>query len=155
MGKVHHYALSLEWMGNRGDGTTTYRGYDRDHVIRAEGKPDILGSSDSAFLGSAERWNPEELLLASIAACHKLWYLHLCTTKGIVVRAYSDRPTGMMIEETTGAGQFSEVTLNPSVTIAAGDPSVAESLHGQVGTLCFIARSVNFPIRHSSKIIKV
>ncbi|MEM9211568.1 MAG: OsmC family protein, partial [Pseudomonadota bacterium] len=126
MGKVHHYALSLEWVGNRGDGTTTYRGYDRDHVIRAEGKPDILGSSDSAFLGSAERWNPEELLLASIAACHKLWYLHLCTTKGIVVRAYSDRPTGMMIEETTGAGQFSEVTLNPSVTIAAGDPSVAE-----------------------------
>ncbi|MEM9716017.1 MAG: OsmC family protein [Pseudomonadota bacterium] len=150
MGKEHHYALKLRWTGNRGSGTSHYRDYDRNHVISAVGKPDLVGSADPAFLGNPARWNPEELLLASIAACHKLWYLHLCTTKGIVVTAYEDSPTGTMIEKPNGAGQFSEVVLHPVVTISEGDLSLAEDLHHQVGDFCFIARSVNFPIRHTA-----
>jgi len=152
MAKEHHYTLTLEWTGNRGTGTSSYRAYDRDHVISADGKPDLVGSSDPAFLGNPERWNPEELLLASIAACHKLWYLHLCTTEGIVVTNYVDAPTGKMIEAANGAGQFSEVILNPVVTISEGDLKIAKDLHHKVGDLCFIARSVNFPIRHRAQI---
>lgn len=152
MAKEHHYSLTLKWTGNRGSGTTSYRDYDRDHVISADGKPDLVGSSDPSFLGNPERWNPEELLLASIAACHKLWYLHLCTTKDIIVTDYVDHPTGKMIEEANGAGQFSEVTLKPKVTISKGNPKTAEGLHHKVGDLCFIARSVNFPILHRVEI---
>lgn len=152
MVKQHSYQLTLTWTGNLGSGTSAYRDYDRTHVIRAPGKPDLVGSSDPAFLGDANCWNPEELLLASIAACHKLWYLHLCTTKEIVVTDYVDSPTGTMIEEQNGAGQFSEVTLNPVVTISAGDLQTAEDLHHKVGDLCFIARSVKFPIHHLATI---
>ncbi|MEO0342836.1 MAG: OsmC family protein [Pseudomonadota bacterium] len=152
MGKEHHYTLSLRWTGNRGDGTSGYRDYDRHHIICAQGKPEIVGSSDPAFLGHPERWNPEELLLASIAACHKLWYLHLCSTKGIIVVAYEDEPYGTVIEEANGAGQFSSVILSPIVTISKGNPEIAKKLHENVGDLCFIARSINFPIRHNATI---
>lgn len=155
MGKEHRYTLTLDWVGNRGTGTDTYRSYDRNYVISADGKPKIVGSSDPAFLGDPTRWNPEELLLASVAACHKLWYLHLCTTRSIVVTRYSDQPSGIMIEEPNGAGQFKKVTLHPTVEITAGDPDVAQQLHGEVGAMCFIARSVNFPIHHQATVALV
>jgi organic hydroperoxide reductase OsmC/OhrA len=32
--------------------------------------------------------------------------------------------------------------------LATGKPPMARALHGEVHALCFIARSVNFPIRH-------
>lgn len=146
-GKQHKYRLSVEWTGNRGKGTTTYSGYSRDHSIRGENKPPILGSSDPAFRGDATRWNPEELLLASVAACHKLWYLHLCATAGISVVAYSDEAEATMVEAANGAGRFVEATLRPHVTIAAGgDTTEAGRLHQAAHAFCFIANSVNFPI---------
>ncbi len=145
----HNYSIELIWTGNTGSGTTSYRGFSRDHEVAATGPELILGSSDPAFRGDASRWNPEQLYIASIAQCHMLWYLHLATQAGVVVTDYVDRPTGVMVEEATGAGQFDSVTLHPTVTIAAGsDPSVAEELHERVGDYCFIARSINTPIRH-------
>ncbi|MEY9211798.1 OsmC family protein [Thermobifida halotolerans] len=149
MAKEHHYRVQLTWTGNTGTGTSSYRAYLRDHEVSAEGRPAIPGSSDPAFRGDPARWNPEQLLLASLAQCHMLWYLHLATTAGVTVVAYRDEPTGTMVEEATGAGHFSEVTLRPRVTVA--DPAqveLAESLHGRVGEFCFIARSVNFPVHH-------
>lgn len=149
MGKEHHYRVALEWTGNEGSGTASYRGYSRAHELRAEGKPVIPGSSDPAFRGDPARWNPEELLVASICACHKLWYLHLCTAAGIVVTAYEDAAEGVMIEEADGAGQFAAITLRPRVTIAAGgDAEKAMTLHHDANAMCFIARSVNFPVHH-------
>ncbi|GLQ35251.1 peroxiredoxin [Amylibacter marinus] len=150
MSKTHSYQIKLEWVGNRGTGTKTYRGYGRDHIISAEGKPDILGSADPAFLGTPSRWNPEEALLASVAACHKLWYLHLCFDAGVNVLSYVDNPTAEMRENPDGSGEFTHVMLRPEVQIDAGsDVEMATKLHGGVGDLCFIARSVKFPIHHS------
>jgi organic hydroperoxide reductase OsmC/OhrA len=148
--KVHRYAVDVEWTGNLGNGTRTMAGYHRDHRISAPGKPAIEGSSDPAFRGDPARWNPEELLLASLSACHKLWYLGLCAQAGVVVLSYHDAAEGVMEEEPGGAGQFSAVTLRPSVTIAAdSDPSLAAALHEQAHAMCFIARSVNFPVDHA------
>jgi organic hydroperoxide reductase OsmC/OhrA len=147
MPRNHRYEIELVWTGNRGTGTSGYAAYGRDCEIRAPGKPAILGSSDPAFRGDAARWNPEELLVASLSSCHQLWYLHLCADAGIVVTAYEDRPLGIMVEEDGGEGQFASVVLRPRVTIGAGgDPSLAKRLHEAAHAKCFIARSVSFPV---------
>src|SRR5687767_11345840 len=104
--REHRYAVTVEWTGNLGSGTSAYRAYARDHEIRASGKPAIPGSSDPAFRGDPARWNPEELLVGALAACHKLWYLHLCAEAGIVVTSYVDRAEGVMVEEADGSGRF-------------------------------------------------
>jgi len=149
MGRLHRYAVAIRWTGNRGSGTSGYGAYDRSHAIEAEGKPAIAGSSDPHFRGDAARWNPEELFLASLSACHQLWYLHLCAVAGVVVTAYEDRAEGEMEESADGAGQFRRVVLRPRVSIAPGsDKAVAERLHGEAHAKCFIANSVNFPVRH-------
>ena len=152
-GREHTYQVHLIWTGNHGHGTTGYDGYSRNHNYSAPGKPTIPGSSDPAFLGDPSRWNPEELLLASIASCHKLWYLHLCCDHGVNVLAYEDDAEGTMIETAEGGGHFTSVTLHPRVTVSAtSDPDLARSIHAKVDPLCFIAQSVNFPI-HCAPII--
>lgn len=145
-GHEHRYTTTLRWTGNRGEGTANYRGYARDHLIEAAGKPAIAGSSDPHFRGDATRWNPEELLVASLSSCHQLWYLHLCAEAGVVVVAYEDRAEGVMIEQSDGGGAFARVTLHPRVTIRAGDAQAARELHHRAHALCFIARSVDFPV---------
>lgn len=146
--KIHHYRLDLEWTGNTGAGTSAIAAYEREHQIWAPGKAPIAGSSDPAFRGDPSRWNPEELLVASLAACHQLWYLGLCARANVIVERYIDRPEGVMIEEAGGAGQFASVTLRPHVVLAAGsDMDAAFTLHQKAHEMCFIARSVNFPVR--------
>ncbi len=147
---THRYETKVRWTGNTGSGTSDYRGYRRDHEIHGDGKPAILGSSDPAFRGDAGRWNPEELLVAALAQCHMLWYLHLCAAAGVVVTDYSDTPFGTMtMDATGGGGHFTDVVLRPAVT--AADPSMADkalALHDEINAFCFIARSVNFSVRH-------
>ncbi len=144
--RAHRYRVALEWTGNRGGGTSGYRGYDRSYRLSA-GDKTIEGSSDPAFRGDAARWNPEELLVASLSACHQLWYLHLAADAGLVVTAYRDEALGEMIEEADGGGGFTRVILRPDVTLAPGsDAALAEQLHARAHALCFIARSVAFPV---------
>lgn len=153
---MHRYEISLEWTGNQGAGTSSYTSYERAHELRAPGKATIAGSSDPSFRGDAKSWNPEELLVASLAACHQLWYLHLCAEAGVVVTAYRDTPYGEMAVERGGAGQFDLVVLRPEVEIAAGsDAARALALHHDAAEKCFIARSVNFPVRHEPRIVSV
>jgi organic hydroperoxide reductase OsmC/OhrA len=138
----------MSWTGNDGAGTADYRSYRRDHVYWVEGKPEIPGSSDPQFRGDATRYNPEELLVASLSSCHMLWYLHLCALNGVTVVAYEDNALGVMQENPDGSGQFVRVDLRPTVTITAGsDAKKAEELHHEAHKLCFIARSVKFPVQ--------
>ena len=141
----HSYRVSVAWTGNKGSGTSGYRAYGRDFTVEASGKPSIPGSSDPAFLGDKARWNPEDLLLASASACHKLWYLHLCADAGIVVVAYVDEAEGAMVGG--DQGHFTQIVLRPKVTIRAGDDlQRATQLHHEAHKQCFIANSLNFPI---------
>jgi organic hydroperoxide reductase OsmC/OhrA len=145
--REHNYNVNIEWIGNRGSGTQTYTAYGREHTISAGTKPPIAGSSDPAFRGDAARWSPEDLLVASLSACHKLWYLHLCATSGIRVERYQDNAEGAMQEDTGGAGRFIRVVLRPLVVIRAGDDlERAARLHHDAHAHCFIAASVNFPV---------
>ncbi|MDH4473927.1 MAG: OsmC family protein [Fluviicola sp.] len=149
MEKQHSYQTTIHWTGNSGNGTSSYRDYERDHTISAEGKPLILGSSDPAFRGDKTRYNPEDLLMASIASCHMLWYLHLCSEAGVIVVDYSDTASGLMVETPNGGGRFSAVTLYPVVTVSESSMvDKANELHHKANELCFIANSLNFKVDH-------
>jgi organic hydroperoxide reductase OsmC/OhrA len=151
--KIHRYVVTLKWTGNLGSGTSNYRSYSRNYEISSPGKPSINGSSDPAFRGDKNSWNPEELLVGSLAACHKLWFLHLCATSGIVVIDYVDCAEGFMEESSDGSGRFQKVILKPEVTLAPGsDSSKAMKLHDEAHEKCFIANSVNFPVTHEAQI---
>lgn len=154
MHKRHRYETAVVWTGNLGTGTSDYKSYARDHEIRAAGKPPLLGSSDPAFRGDAARHNPEEMLVASLSACHMLWYLHLCAEASVIVLEYVDRAEGTMVETADGGGRFVEVVLRPRVTLRAGaDLTKAGELHDRAHALCFIANSVSFPVRHEPEIV--
>lgn len=151
MSREHHYTTRVQWTGNTGSGTAGYKTYERRHEIRVENKPGIPASSDPGFRGDPARYNPEELLVASLSSCHMLWYLHLCAEAGVIVMEYVDSASGTMVETKEGGGKFTEVTLNPAVTVK--DESMidmANALHAKANDLCFIANSVNFPVKHKS-----
>lgn len=153
MEKLHQYSLSTEWTGNTGKGTAFYKAYSRNHQVTIKGKPEILCSADINFMGAADRYNPEELLLASLANCHMLWYLHLCADAKVIVTAYTDTPAGLMLENADGSGSFTNVTLYPKVTVANRDMmEMAEKLHEKANSMCFIANSCNFPVLHQSEV---
>ena len=156
MDREHGFAVEIEWTGARQGGTTGYRAYGRDHRVQAAGKvQEILGSAARPFHGDADRWNPEEMLIAALAQCHLLSFLHVATTEGLVVVAYEDSATGILQTEGQG-GRLIEATLRPLVTLAAhhGEPDArrARELHGRASELCFIANSVSFPVRHEPSI---
>ncbi len=151
--RTHRYDVTVAWTGNRGTGTSGYRDYGRDHEIAADGRPDIAGSSDPVFRGDKTRWNPELELLAALSQCHLLSYLHVCTTAGVVVTAYEDSPYGTMAETGDGGGHFTEVVLRPQVTVADETMAAkAQELHEEASEKCFIASSVNFPVRHEPSV---
>lgn len=148
MNHQHHYKAAITWTGNKGEGTSDYKAYDRSHTLHVLHKPEVELSSDTAFRGDSEKYNPEELLLASISSCHMLWYLHLCADNGIIVTAYSDMATGIM-EESKDGGRFTEAVLHPHVTLENSSMiTKANELHELAHKKCYIANSVNFPVKH-------
>ena len=155
MAREHTYSAAVTWTGNLGAGTAGYKAYSRDYDIDCPGKPVIRGSADPAYRGDAGRYNPEDMLVAALSACHMLWYLHLCSSAGVVVTAYEDAADGVMqTHPPDGAGEFTRVTLRPRVTISAeSDVETATRLHETANTNCFVARSVNFPVHHEPEIL--
>lgn len=151
----HDYTCRIAWTGNRGDGTKTYRGYDRTWDITTPGKPTIHCSNDPLLGGNPALPNPEDLLLAALSSCHMLWYLHLASKAGIVVLAYSDQPVAVGETAVNGGGRFLRATLKPRIEVAAGaDLSHADAIHHKIHEYCFIARSVNFPVSFDATYIE-
>jgi len=150
---THEFAVSVEWTGNRGEGTRTARGFGREHIISAPGKEAIRASSARVFHGDAALWNPEEELIAALSQCHMLSYLYVAAAAGVVVEEYRDAASGILVVDADGAGRFREAVLRPVVTISAGDRDRARELHAEARALCFIANSVNFPVRHEPELV--
>lgn len=145
--REHRYHASIVWTGNRGEGTRRYRGYDRSWDLVTPGQPVVHCSNDPLLGGDPAKPNPEQLLLHALAGCHMLWYLHLASDAGIVVHAYADAPEGIGEVGAGGAGRFLRATLRPRITLAPGaDLAVADAIHHRIHEVCFIARSVNFPV---------
>ena len=151
--KTHTYQVDLEWTGNAGAGTKTYQSYNREHVIRVKGKPELLCSSDPAFRGDPARHNPEEMLVMALSSCHMLWYFHVCMDAGVIVTRYEDAAIGYLDENADGSGQFREVILKPKVQVAKLSMlEKALALHEKANSMCFISRSCNFPVKHEPEV---
>lgn len=148
----HRYETRIVWTGNQGAGTSDYRAYLRDYDVETPGKATVKASADPHYRGDPSRQNPEDMLVASVSACHMLWYLHFCAVNGIVVESYDDNAEGVMATHKGGAGEFTEIILRPKIEISSGDMEKAEALHKDAHEFCFIARSVNFPIRCAPQI---
>ena len=147
MSKTHHYQSEITWTGNLGTGTSGYKEYARSYTISNEQKPVLLGSSDPMFFGDASKYNPEDLLLSSLSACHMLWYLHFCSDKKVIVEEYKDSATAIMQMDSHGSGKFIEATLHPIITLQkTAHIKLAHELHEQAHKFCFIANSLNFDI---------
>ncbi|MBS1772431.1 MAG: OsmC family protein [Bacteroidetes bacterium] len=154
MSKQHHYAATITWTGNKGEGTIKYDAYERAHTLSVTGKPDILCSSDTPFRGDGSKYNPEDMLLYSLSSCHMLWYLHLCADAGVIVTDYVDEAKGTLTMDTPEGARFTEVKLYPVVTVAdASMIDKANELHDKAHRSCFIAKSVNFPVGHEPKAV--
>lgn len=154
MAKTHHYISTTIWTGNTGNGTKDYQSYERSHVLKIDGKPDVLCSSDAPFRGDVSKHNPEDMFVASFVSCHMLWYLHLCADAGIAVVSYEDKAEGILEQDSTGSGKFTEINLHPIVEIS--DPNqekLAMKLHEKAHHFCFMANSVNFPVKHHPSIL--
>lgn len=144
----HNYQLKAVWTGNNGDGTNNVRSYDRSHTVSIQGKPELFLTTDNPAVGDKSKLNPEDLLLSAISSCHMLSYLYVCALEGIVITAYTDNATGIMIEKASGGGSFKEITLNPTCSVA--DDSMVEralELHHKAHEICYIANSVNFEVK--------
>jgi len=153
MSHSHAYAVHLAWTGARHGPTKDYAGYSRAYELAVAGKPPLAGSADPLFRGDPAVHNPEDLLVGALAGCHMLTYLALCVRAKIVVTAYEDAASGTMVLE-GGGGHFTEVVLRPRVTVAAGsDVAKARALHATAHHDCFIAASVNFPVRHEPDVV--
>jgi organic hydroperoxide reductase OsmC/OhrA len=149
--KQHHYHTHLQWTGNTGKGTESYRGYERSHIISAEGKQPIEGSADPSFRGDKSKYNPEEMFLSSLSSCHMLWFLHFCSEASVIVLEYQDAATAVLEESTDGNGKFTGVILHPCVKVKEEwMKEKLNGLHEKAHHFCFIANSVNFPVRHEA-----
>ncbi|MEM7597425.1 MAG: OsmC family protein [Pseudomonadota bacterium] len=147
----HDFTARIRWTGNRGQGTAKYNGYDRTWDVETPGKPVIHCSNDPLLGGDPALHNPEDLLISALSACHMLWYLHLASDAGIAVQSYLDDPLGHGESAPSGAGRFVAATLRPQITVPVGtDLARADAIHHAIGKVCFIARSVNFPIAHDA-----
>jgi organic hydroperoxide reductase OsmC/OhrA len=151
--REHHFRCHLTWTGATPEGTASLEVYSRAVRVDIEGKPSLLGSAAPAFRGDPSAHNPEDLLVAALSACHCLSYLAVCAMSRVRVVGYEDDATGTMqrVERVT---RFTEVVLRPRVTIAAGDDAdKARALHEKAHAECFIANSVNFPVRVEPMIV--
>ena len=153
MAHEHRYEIKLTWTGAAQGPTQNYKSYSREYRIEAPGKPTLAASADPAFRGDPALYNPEDLLVAALSGCHMLTYLAYCALQGIAVVAYEDQASGTMVQEGNG-GRFTEVVLRPRVTVAAGsDLDKARALHEKAHADCFVANSVNFPVRIEAEIV--
>lgn len=154
MSKAHDFDAKVVWTGNQGTGNKSYKGYARTWEVRTAGKPVIACSNDPLLGGDPSLHNPEDMLIAALSACHMLWYLHLAHEAGVIVLGYEDDPVGHGESEASGAGRFVSAELRPRITVAAGtDLARAEAVHHEIGKVCFIARSVAFPVTHKARYV--
>lgn len=151
MAHQHSYTCQTKWTGNRGEGTRNFKSFDRNWEVITAGQIPVKGTADPQFGGLDDRPNPEQLLLSSLSACHMLWYLALAASSGIVVLEYTDNPIGTGEVESSGVGKFLSAVLRPHIVLAEGtDIEKANKLHSSIGSKCFIARSVNFPVAYEA-----
>ena len=124
----------------------SYKSYTRQYLVKSPGKPDFIGTAAPTYFGSHYHYNPEDMLVISLSACHMLSYLALASNSKIQVLSYQDAAVGELATENK-ITKYKEVILKQVVKIAKdSDFTKAQELHKKAHHICFIANSVNFPV---------
>ncbi len=146
---MSEHRATVEW---RRSGEFRYETYSRNHVI-AFGDIRVPGNAAAenipATVAPAIGVDPEQSFVASLSACHMLWFLHLACQKKWVVDRYVDEAVGVLAKT-----WISQVTLRPLVSFAGTPPSAQEhvALHERAHEKCFIANSVKTEVRVEPRI---
>jgi organic hydroperoxide reductase OsmC/OhrA len=152
--KEHTYRVSTVWTGASQGTTSSYQSYSREYTASIEGKPPLIGSADPTFRGDRNLYNPEDLVVIALSACHMLSYLAICARNRIRVIYYSDEAVGKMAYK-DGKMRITEVLLYPKVIIETGDDlQKAIAAHHQAHDECFIANSVAFPVLNEPVVLE-
>ena len=153
MSKHHAYGAEVSWQRAAHEAFTDNR-YSRKHRLRFDGGAEVPGSSSPWVvpvpMSDAAAVDPEEAFVASLAACHMLWFLSLAAQQGHVVDRYRDAATGVMTKNAAGKLWISAVTLRPEVHFGGERQPSAEALlqlHRHAHEQCFIANSVKSEVR--------
>lgn len=140
------FETRVRWTGAYVPGQTGARSYGRDMQVEPAGKPPIAGSAGARYFGDDSRYNPEDLMLASLAECHLLTYLALATKAGVRFESLAIDITGVL-GSVGGKTRFVRATLRPTAVLVPGaDRAVADALHREAHEQCFMSNSINFPI---------
>ncbi|MBV8798950.1 MAG: OsmC family protein [Alphaproteobacteria bacterium] len=138
----HH--AGVRW--NRVSADFTYQSYNRAHEMTFKnGAIRLAASSAPAFRGEADRVDPEEAYVASLASCHMLTLLAICARKRLTVESYEDDAVGFLEKGSGGKLWVTRVELHPRIRFAEGaevDGEALKALHRQAHAECFIANSV-------------
>jgi organic hydroperoxide reductase OsmC/OhrA len=140
------HRVTQRWVGNDGTGTAN-PDFRRDGELVAEDRPTIPTGPTPAHHGAPGNWSPEDLLVGAVSQCTMLWFLHLCQRNSIVVSSYIDDATATLTVEGS-RGTVSEIALDVSVNIAAGDEELVRSLFEKSNELCYVARSLTIDVVH-------
>jgi hypothetical protein len=118
--------------------------FDGGIEIAASASPHVVPAPWSA----ADAVDPEEMLVAAIADCHMLSFLHVAREAGLVVASYRDRAEGVMRKTPEGRIAVTRVTLRPVIVFEghAPGPAVLDQLHHRAHETCYIANSVRTEI---------
>jgi organic hydroperoxide reductase OsmC/OhrA len=145
------YRAEVHWQ--RGDQDFLSNRYSRLHALRFDGGIEVPGSSSPSVvplpMSVAAAVDPEEAFVASLSACHMLWFLTMAVKGKFIVDSYLDAAIGLMEKNAEGRGAVTVVTLHPLVVFSGVQPDHAqiEQLHHAAHEACFIANSVKSEVR--------
>jgi len=140
------HEVKVVWL--RGDHPFSDNKYSRAHQWFFDGGAVVEGSPSPSVVpvpyASEAAVDPEEAYVASLSACHMLWFLDLARRAGHVVDSYTDQAVGHMVRLSAGKMWISRVELNPDIRWAEPrpDPDAVAKLHHAAHDCCFIANSV-------------
>lgn len=146
MGK-HEYIATVTWV-RKPDAKFTDNRYSRAHEWLFDGGTVVPASSSPKVvpvpLSAEAAVDPEEAFVASLSACHMLFFLFHAAKKGFIVDRYEDAALGAMGKNAEGRTAMLKVALRPRITWNGNTPSAAdlEAMHHQAHIDCYIANSV-------------
>ena len=139
------FELKVKWEAT--EAPFEYDKYSRQYRVTVPGKADIVASAAPAFKGDGALHNPEDFLVAAVSGCHLLTYLALAAKMRITVLGYNDRASANL-EKVGKTSKITSMTLRPKVILREENLiEKARQLHEKAHEYCFIAQSVNFPVK--------
>ena len=136
------HTIGIEWKLASQD--FVYEKYSRDHTWNFGGSNTVCASSAPDYYGNPSCLNPEQAFAASLASCHMLTFLAMCSRRGYRVVRYGDDATAVLGKTKAGKIAVTKVVLRPRVVFSKDKAPVEEQfqlLHDRAHDNCFIANS--------------